>query len=257
MRLKDKVCVVTGGAQGLGFACARAFAREGAKVMIGDINAEIGEKAAAGLAEEGFAAAFTACDVSDSAQVNALVAAAVDRFGGLDVALANAAVVVQGDILSVSEANYDRVQASNMKGYFLTNQAAARVMTESGKGGAIINMSSIQAVITNPNMLVYAMCKGGVAQLTKAAALALARKNVRVNAIAPGSMNTEMFAKIAADPKTLSMAMSRTPMARPGEPEEAASVAVFLACDESSYITGETITVDGGRMGLNYVMPVD
>lgn len=253
MRLKDKVCIVTGAAQGIGLACAKRFVDDGAKVMLADIEVEKGEKAAAGL---GANAAFLACDVGDKVQVDALVAATVEKWGRLDVMLANAAIVHTGDILEVEEDIYDRMTRVNMKGFFLSNQAAARQMAAQGEGGAIINMSSIQAEITNANMLVYAMCKGAVKQLTRSSALALAPKNIRVNAIGPGTILTEMAAKVLQDPAVRHTAMARTPMGRGGEPSEIASIAAFLASEDASYITGETINADGGRMALNYTVPV-
>ncbi len=256
MRLKDKVCIITGAAQGIGFACAKRFVDDGAKVMLADIDVAKGEAAAARLSGGPGEAAFMACDVGEKALVDAVVAATVEKWGRLDVMLANAAIVVQGDILEVDEDTYDQVTRVNMKGFFLSNQAAARQMVAQGEGGSIINMSSIQAEITNANMLVYAMCKGGVKQLTRSSALALATRNIRVNAIGPGTILTEMAEKILADPAVRHTAMSRTPMARAGQPSEIASVAAFLASDDASYVTGETIHADGGRLALNYTVPV-
>lgn len=184
-----------------------------------------------------------------------MVEAAVAAYGRLDVALANAAVLHIADPLELSEEDFDRVVRVNLKGYFLTNQAAARQMAAQG-AGSIINMSSIQAVITIPEILSYAVCKGGVKQLTVAMALGLAAKGVRVNAIGPGTIGTEMAKQLMSDEAARHKVMSRTPMGRMGEPDEVASVAGFLASDDSSYITGETIYVDGGRMGLNYTVPV-
>ena len=255
MRLQDKVCVVTGAAQGIGEACARRFAAEGAKVVIGDINGEGVEAVAASISEAGGQCLGLECDVSDKSQVDALIAAAVDAHGRLDVALANAAVLHMSDILDTEEADFDRILAVNLKGFFLTNQAAARQMVAQGSG-SIINMSSIQTEITLPNILTYSVCKGGVRSLTVSSSLALADKGVRVNAIAPGSIGTDMVRQLMVDEAARVKIMSRTPLGRLGEPDEVASVAVFLASDESSYITGETITVDGGRMGLNYTCPV-
>jgi len=256
MRLQDKVCVVTGGAQGIGFACATAFGNEGAKILLVDIDADLGMKAAENLKSAGIDAAFEAADTSKSADVARVMTAAIDRFGGVDVMLCNAAIIVKGDILDLSEDDFDRVVSINLKGYFLFGQAAAKHMVETGRQGVIINMSSIQAVITNPDILSYAVCKGGVKQLTTGMALALADKGVRVNAIAPGSVDTPMFQGITSDPDKRRMVMSRTPMGRPADPSEIAAVAVFLASKDSSYITGETIVADGGRLGLNYVVPV-
>ena len=151
--------------------------------------------------------------------------------------------------------------AVNLKGVFLTGQAAARQMItqtpdEDGSKGTIINMSSANAVVTIPEIAPYVMSKGGVNQWTKALAIRLAQEGVRVNAIGPGSIATEMFKGVASDPDKYRAIMSRTPMGRPGEPEEIGKIAVFLACDLSSYITGQTIYPDGGRLGLNYTVPV-
>jgi len=257
MMLEKKVCVITGAAQGIGFACAKRFVAEGAKVMLSDIEVEKGKAAAASLSDGPGEADFISCDVAKKAEVDALVAAAVEKWGRLDVMVANAAVVHPADILELQEADFDRVVSINLKGFYLSNQAAARQMADQGEGGSIINMSSIQAVITNANMLAYAMCKGGVKQLTTASSLALATRNIRVNAIGPGTIMTEMAEKVLADPAAVRhTAMSRTPMGRAGDPAEIASVAAFLASDDASYITGETINVDGGRMGLNYTVPV-
>jgi NAD(P)-dependent dehydrogenase (short-subunit alcohol dehydrogenase family) len=256
MQLEGKVAVITGAAQGIGLACAKRFIHEGAKVVLADINAEKGEAAAASLKEAGGEASFTACDVGDKTQVERLVDGAVARHGALDVLISNAAILHVADVLELEEEDFDRVLRVNLKGFFLCGQAAARQMVKQERGGAIINMSSIQAVITNPNLLSYAVCKGGIRQLTVAMALALADKNVRVNAIAPGSISTDMVRQLMVDDATRRTILSRTPMGRLGAPEEIASVAVFLASDEASYITGETITADGGRVGLNYTVPV-
>jgi glucose 1-dehydrogenase len=260
MRLQNKICLVTGAAQGIGEACAQRFAAEGAKVVLGDINVDGVRRVAESINDAGGDAIGLACDVSDKGQVDALVAAAVEAHGRLDVALANAAQLHMSDILDTSEDDYDRIMAVNLKGFFLTDQAAARQMvaqTERGEtGGAIINMSSIQVDITLPNILTYSMSKGGIRSLTISASLALADKGVRVNAIAPGSIGTDMVAQLMVDEAARVKIMSRTPLGRLGEPDEVASVAVFLASDEAAYITGETITVDGGRMGLNYTCAV-
>ncbi len=256
MRLKDKVCIVTGAAQGIGFACAKRFYEDGAKVMLADIQIEKGKAAAASLTGGPGEASFVECDVRLKSSVDALIGATIHKWKRLDVMLANAAIVEQGDILSVDEKTYDEVTQINMKGFFLSNQAAAKQMVKQGEGGAIINMSSIQAEITNANMLVYAMCKGAVKQLTRSSALALATQNIRVNAIGPGTILTEMAEKILEDPAVRHTAMSRTPMGRAGQPSEIASIASFLASDDASYITGETINADGGRLALNYTVPV-
>jgi len=256
MSLVNKVTIITGGAQGIGLACGQRFASEGARVVLADINAEKGEAAAQGIRSSGGDSMFVACDVGDKAQVTSLVEKTVERYGRLDVLISNAAVLHIADILTLAEEDYDRVLRINLKGFFLTGQAAARQMVAQGGGGSIINMSSIQAVITLPNILTYSICKGGVKSLTTSMALALADKGVRVNAIGPGSIATDMVKQLMVDEAARKKLLSRTPLGRLGEPSEVAAVAVFLASDESSYVTGETIYVDGGRLGLNYTVPV-
>ena len=250
----SKIAIVTGAAQGIGLAIATRFMRDGFKVVVTDIQDEKGDAAAKSL---GDSACFMHCDVGDSAQVQTIVDNTVKQFGRLDVMVSNAAILHPADVLELQEADFDRVLRVNLKGAFLTSQAAARQMVKQPTGGSIINMSSIQAVITNPNLLSYAVCKGGIRQLTVAMALALARKGVRVNAIAPGSISTDMVRQLMVNDETRRQILSRTPMGRLGEPEEIAAVAAFLASDESSYITGETISADGGRLGQNYTAPVD
>ena len=256
MESSGKSVVITGAAQGIGFACARRFANDGAKVVLADIQVDQGEAAAQTVRDEGGNAMFVACDVGDRTQVEALVAKTVEAYGGLDVMISNAAVLHPADILELEEEDFDRVVRVNLKGFFLTGQAAAKQMVAQGRGGVIINMSSIQATITNANLLSYAVCKGGVKQLTVAMALALATKGIRVNAIGPGSIATNMVMQLISSDDARRTVMSRTPMGRLGKPEEIAAIAAFLASDEASYITGETINADGGRLGLNYVVPV-
>ena len=256
MRLQDRIAIVTGGAQGIGLACARAFVREGAKVMIGDIDDAKGIAAVAAIRDTGGEAAYVHCDVGDKAQVEALVQATIENFGGLDIMLSNAAVLHTGDFLDIEEEVLDQTLRINLKGAFLTGQAAARQMVASGEGGVIINMSSINAVTAIPTASPYVICKGGVNQLTKVMALSLAERGVRVNAIGPGTIATDMANKIMDDDDARHMVLSRTPLGRLGEPDEIADTAVFLASDEASYITGQTIYVDGGRLALGYTVPV-
>lgn len=260
MLLKGKSAIITGGARGLGLAIAETFLREGAKVIIADVQDEMGEKAAAGLKEKG-EIAYRHCDVTKKAEVDALVAAAVEAHGRLDIAVANAGIVHVSDPLELSEADFQEVLDVNLKGVFLTGQAAARQMLKQekdadGSRGNIINMSSVNAELTIPEIAPYVMSKGGVRQWTRALAIRLAQEGIRVNAIGPGSIATEMFTAIASNPEKLRVVMSRTPMGRAGEPDEIGKVAAFLASDLASYVTGETVHADGGRMGLNYTVPV-
>ena len=256
MTLENKVTIITGAAQGIGLACGQRFANDGARVVLADINTDKGEAAAQAIRSAGGDAIFVSCDVGDKSQVVALVETAVERHGRLDVMIANAAVLHIADILDLEEEDYDRVLRTNLKGFFLTGQAAARQMVTQDGGGSIINMSSIQAIITLPNILTYSICKGGVNSLTTSMALALADKGVRVNGIGPGSIATDMVKQLMVDDAARKKLLSRTPLGRLGDPSEIAAVAAFLASDEASYVTGETIYVDGGRLGLNYTVPV-
>ena len=256
MQLDGKVALVTGGARGIGLACVRELASEGAKVLFCDVNAEGGEAAADSLRKEGLEVAFTTCDVGDKAQVEALVAEAVSRYGRLDIAVANAGIVHAADFLDLTEEDFDRVIRVNLKGVFLTGQVAAKQMVAQGGGGAIVNMSSVNAVMAIPAITPYVVAKGGVNQLTKVMALALADHDIRVNGIGPGSTATEMAEAVLADPEKRRAALCRTPMGRFGEPREIGRICVFLASAESSYITGQIIYPDGGRMALNYTVPV-
>lgn len=262
MILKGKAAIITGAAGGLGLAIAKSFIEEGAHVIVSDITDEQGEIATQELRKAGGDASYLHCDVSDKAQVDALVAAATEKFGRLDIAVANAGIVHVCDPLELEETDFDRVIEINLKGVYLTGQSAARQMLGQdadahGEKGSIINMSSVNAVLTIPEIAPYVMAKGGVMQWTKALAIRLAKQGIRVNAIGPGSIATEMFQKVAADPAKYAGVLSRTPMGRPGEPGEIGKVAVFLASHYASYVTGETVFADGGRMGLNYTVPVD
>lgn len=255
MRLKDQVAVITGGAAGIGKACGKLFAAEGAKVVLADVNETRGEEAAEEIQAAGGEALFVSCDVGEKAEVDALIEKTVGAFGRLDCAIANAGIVHACGFLDLSEEDFDRVLRINLKGVFLTGQAAARQMVKQG-GGTIINMSSVNQVMAIPAIASYVTAKGGVGQLTKVMALSLVDHGIRVNAIGPGSIHTEVFESVANDPEKLRGILSRTPMGRVGQPEEVASVALFLASKDSSYITGQTIYPDGGRMALNYTVPV-
>ena len=255
MRFLDQVVIVTGGAQGIGRACVDAFASEGAAVVVADIDAAGGKKAAAEIEARGGRARFVETDVGDAVQARRLVDRTLEAFGRLDVLINNAGIIKTADFLEISEADFDAVLRVNLKGVFLVGQAAARAMVRQGKG-AIVNMSSTNAVVAIPNQVPYATSKGAVNQLTKVMALALADKGVRVNAIGPGSILTDLLKVVMSDDAARRRILSRTPLGRCGEPSEIAKVALFLASDDASYLTGQTIYPDGGRLALNYTVPV-
>jgi NAD(P)-dependent dehydrogenase (short-subunit alcohol dehydrogenase family) len=248
--LRGRVCLVTGGAQGIGEACVRRFAREGAQVVIADIDEVNGPALAAELG-----ALFVPCDVGERRQVEALVARAVAAHGRVDVLVNNAGIFKAADFLDISEEDFDAVLRVNLKGAFLVGQAVAREMARAGRG-SIVNMSSVNAVMAIPSIASYNVSKGGINQLTRVMALALADRGIRVNAVAPGTIATELAAKaVLTSPEAESRIMSRTPLRRLGEPFEVAEAVAYLASDAASYITGEILVVDGGRMALNYTVP--
>ncbi|MDX2275787.1 MAG: SDR family oxidoreductase [Hyphomonadaceae bacterium] len=247
-RLEGKRAVVTGAANGIGAAIAEKFVEEGAAVILADIN----DAANQALAEKlGQTAVHT--DVSKKSEIDALFAEVEHRWGGLDILVNNAGVTHKAELLDLTETDFDRVFAINLKSALFGTQHAARLMK---KGGAIINMSSVNAILGIPTQIPYAISKGALRQLTNVSALSLAPRGIRVNAIGPGTIATDLARSIASDKAAVNMIMSRTPLGRMGEPSEVATIAVFLACDESSYITGQTIYPDGGRLGLNYTVPV-
>ncbi|MGB7656250.1 MAG: SDR family oxidoreductase [Novosphingobium sp.] len=245
-RLSGKRAVITGAAQGIGKAIAAAFVAEGAELLLADLDAAKLAATAAELGQEGFVT-----DLSRKAEIDRLFARVGERWGGLDVLVNNAGITHAADLDDLAEADFDRVLAINLKAPLWGTQAAARLMD---KGSAVINMSSVNAVLAIPNQIPYNVSKGALKQLTNVTALALAPRGIRVNAIGPGSIMTDMLRGIMTDQAAQDRIMARTPLGRCGEPEEVAAIAVFLASAESSYITGQTIYADGGRLGLNYTM---
>jgi len=248
MRLQDKVAIVTGGSRGIGRAIAKAFAREGAAVVIADINADHGAATVEEIRGAGGAARFIATDVADRAAVEALVQTTVAEFGRLDILVNDAAILGEnGPFLDVTEETWDRVIAVNQKGVFLCGQAAARRMAQTG-GGRIINISSVNGLIPQPRCAAYAAAKAAVESLTKTMAMDLAPFNIRANCIAPGPIQSHTPDDEPPRPNRLTL------LRRAGLPAEVAAVAVFLASDESSYVTGERIGVDGGKLLNGYAI---
>jgi NAD(P)-dependent dehydrogenase (short-subunit alcohol dehydrogenase family) len=248
--LADRVIVVTGGAQGIGAACARALAADGARVALWDVDDARGQALAPQLG-----AHYAHCDVSKKTDVDAALTSTVAALGRIDGLVSNAGIFRAAPFLDIAEADWDAVLDVNLKGSFLVGQAVARQMEAQGSGGAIVNMSSVNARLAIASIASYNASKGGIDQLTRVMALALADQRIRVNGVAPGTIATELAAKaVLTSEEAKARIMSRTPMKRLGEPEEIASVVAFLLSDAASYMTGETVLVDGGRMTLNYTV---
>jgi NAD(P)-dependent dehydrogenase (short-subunit alcohol dehydrogenase family) len=260
----DRVFIVTGAANGIGFACARRLLEDGYRVVLADIDKARGQQA---IKEMGFGddeALFVECDISKKLEVHNLIAESLSAFGGIDGLINNAGIAVKGGALDLTEDDFDRVIATNLRGSFLVSKAVANYFVSeiesredrsrlTDRPYSIVNMSSINDTVAIPDYLAYTVSKGGLLQLTKSMALELAPYGIRVNAIGPGSVKTDMLSDVAGD--GLEKIYSRTPLGRLALPDEIAGVAAFLLDEDSSYITGQCIYVDGGRLALNYTMP--
>ena len=253
MRLEGKTALVTGGAKGIGAAIVLRFVVEGANVAFVDAD----EQAGHALSRD-TRTLFVPGDVMRRGLAAQAAAATVEHFGQLDILVNNAGITHAAPFLDLDEDDFDRVLAVNLRSYFTMGQAAARQMAARGAGGAIVNMSSVNAVLAIPDQVPYVVSKGAVNQLTRVMALSLAPHRIRVNAIGPGTIATELARKaVMASEEARRRVLSRTPMKRLGEPEEVAAVAAFLASDDASYMTGQVVYPDGGRMALNYTVDVD
>jgi NAD(P)-dependent dehydrogenase (short-subunit alcohol dehydrogenase family) len=236
MKLENKIAIVTGSSAGIGKAIAERLIKEGAKVVFSDIN-EID------IGQYGDNAVFKKCDVSKSSEVDELVSACLEKFGGLDIMVNNAGIGTSADITTLTDEEWHKVIEINLSGVFYGARAASRVMKE---GGSIINMSSILGSVGFASTVAYCAAKGGVDQITKAGALDLSKKGIRINSIAPGFIKTNMTKGLQEDEAYSNFINSMTPMGRMGEVDDIASAAVYLASDDSSYVTGLTLYVDGG-----------
>lgn len=254
MSMNDKVIIVTGAARGIGKAIAERLLSKGSKVVWADVDIS-------GIDAPRDGRSLTLkCDVSRPAEVEALVDETVKAFGCVDGLVNNAGVIKAGDFLDYAIEDFDRVLGINLRGAFIVGQAVARQMVKQVKAGespgVVVNMSSINSVVAIPNQLGYCVSKGGLAQLNRVMALALAPYGIRVNAVGPGSIMTDILASTLKDPSALHKVLIRTPIGRVGEVDEVASVTEFLLSSASSYVTGETIFCDGGRLAQNYTVTI-
>ncbi len=249
MKLKDKVAVIAGGTKGIGLGIALEFVREGAKVVIGGTTDETGQAGVREIEAVGGEGLFVNCDVSSLADLDGMIERVVQRFGRVDIYVANAGIndANKTHFLDITPDQYDRIMGVNLRGMFFGGQRAARQMIRQGDGGVIINMSSVNAHLALDSQVVYTTSKGGIQQLTKVQAIALAPHNIKVNAMAPGPIETELMRRVGSDKQLMNTILSRTPQGRVGTPMECGRLAVFLASEDSDFIFGQSIYIDGGR----------
>ena len=247
MRLDNKVALISGGARGIGASIAGIFAGEGAKVVIGDVLEEEGRRTAAAITESGGECLYIRLDVTSEADWERAVDEAVTRFGKLDILVNNAGVSARGTVEETSEADWTRTMDINVKGPFLGTKQAIPVM-KAGGGGSIINMSSGAGISPQPGTSgAYAASKGAVRIFSKSTAVQYAQDNIRCNSVHPGPIETDMLLATRPDPSALEQMMDRVPLGRFGRPEEIAYGVLYLASDESSFVTGSELIIDGGR----------
>jgi NAD(P)-dependent dehydrogenase (short-subunit alcohol dehydrogenase family) len=255
-RLHDKVALITGAASGIGRVAAQLFAAEGARVVIADVVDADGEAAVGAITAAGGQAAFVHADVSNAAQAEAMVGFAVDTFGGLHVLYNNAGILPaeDGATLDTAEATWDRVMAVNLKGVWLGMKFGIPALLASG-GGTIVNVSSLVALVGSAvPQIAYTASKGGVLAMTRETAVEYARQGIRANTLCPGPIDTPLMRQLMSDPAWAARRLVHIPMGRPGAPEEIARAALFLASDDSSFMTGAALVVDGGITAA-YVTP--
>ncbi|MBU2535050.1 MAG: 3-oxoacyl-ACP reductase FabG [Chloroflexi bacterium] len=258
MRLKKQVAIVTGAGQGIGRAIALTLVREGATVVVNDIDLEKAEKVAEEIYAQGGQALPVQADVSKAKDVDILVKKTLDSYKRVDILVNNAGVAKMTRLLELTEAEWDRTMNINIKGQFLCSKAVIAQMIKQ-KRGKIVNIASLAAHIGAPGLAAYGASKGGVVQLTKALAVELGKYNIMVNAVSPGLTMTELIKSAVKDRPDFIEGMDRIPLRRAAEPEDIANAVLFLASSESDYITGQVLIVDGGLMAIHprMVKPTD
>ena len=259
-----RVVIVTGAGRGIGLACARRFAKDGASIVIADIDEKAGESACEEIVANGGSGLFCRVDVGLKLDLHNMMAATLEAFDRVDVLVNNAGVHQAKSFFDLEDADWDRIMQVNLKGPFLASQSVARQIVKqiereerSAEGRynySIINISSVDAIMTSPDQIPYAVSKGGLNQLTKVLSLALAPNGIRVNGIGPGSIMTESMRELIDKDGGRKQILERTPLGRIGSPDEIAGIASFLASNEASYITGQCIYADGGRLAQNFAI---
>jgi 3-oxoacyl-[acyl-carrier protein] reductase len=246
--LKNKVAIITGARQGMGRSHALTLAKAGAKVVVADISEEDCQKVVKEIEKDGGESMGVKCNVTKKAEIEEMVKKTIDKWGRIDILVNNAGIYPFKSFLELTEEEWDKVIDINLKGYFLCAKVCAKEMIKQ-KSGVIVNIASIamgQVGVGFPGLVHYCASKGGIVAMTEAMALELAPYNIRVNAIAPGAIDVSAGTSSQQDPKAMEATISRIPMHRMGKPEEVSNLVLFLASDESSYMTGSAVVIDGG-----------
>jgi glucose 1-dehydrogenase len=252
--LENRAALVLGGANGAGKACVELFARRGARVVFADVDGAAGEQLAAQLMAAGYPVQFFPCDAGDVEATQAFVHRGCEAVGPPHVAMYATGIIKPCGFLDLRPQDYEQVMSVNLRGAVFFFQAAARAMIDAGVAGSLVSISSVGGVVAGDNTHAYGMSKAGLIHLAKSMAVSLAPYGIRANSVGPGGINTAMQHKLSVDERRASL--SRTPLLRLAEPQEIAQVALFLASDASSYVTGHTIIADGGRLALHRTVKV-